>query len=90
LNFQDAVEKDFLIAAGDYHKTLDKDHSFIEIRESRVTEETEWFSMKNQRSNMLSMGTIKTQRITTQQWWKVTLLYIYSLGPQVQLNGGVI
>jgi len=33
LYFQDAVEQDFSIAAFDYHKTVDKDHGRIEIRE---------------------------------------------------------
>ncbi len=33
LYFQDAVENNFTIAAFDCHKTVDKDHGRIEIRE---------------------------------------------------------
>jgi predicted transposase YbfD/YdcC len=37
LYFQDAVELDFSSAAFDYHKTVDKDHGRIEIRERRTS-----------------------------------------------------
>jgi len=55
LYFQDAVEQDFSIAAFDYHKTVDKDHGRIEIRECWVTDEIDWLSMKDRWANLQSI-----------------------------------
>jgi hypothetical protein len=40
LYFQDAKENDFKTAQFDYHKTLEKDHGRIEIREYWATDKS--------------------------------------------------
>ena len=87
--FQDAVEQDFSIAAFDYHKTVDKDHGRIEIRECWVTDDIDWLSMKDQWANLQSICMMKTQRVIGEQQSKETLFYISSLAPQAEMIGEV-
>ncbi len=90
LYFQDAVEQEFSIALFDYHKTVDKDHGRIEIRECWVTDDIEWLSMKDQWVNLQSICMMKNQRMIGEQQSEETLLYISSLKPQAQLIAEVI
>jgi predicted transposase YbfD/YdcC len=90
LYFQDAQEQDFSIAAFDYHKTVDKDHGRIEIREWWVTDDIDWLSMKDQWANLQSICMMKTQRVIGESQSEETLLYISSLKPQAEMIGEVI
>jgi predicted transposase YbfD/YdcC len=90
LYFQDAVEQDFSIAAFDYHKTVDKDHGRIEIRECWVTDDIDWLSMKDRWVNLQSICMMKNQRMIGEQRSEETLLYISSLKPQAEIIGEVI
>ena len=85
LYFQDAVEKDFSIAVFDYHKTVDKDHGRIEIRECWVTDDIDWLSMKDKWAQLQSICMVKTARIIGEQRSEETFFYTSRLEPQSQL-----
>lgn len=90
LYFQDAVEQDFSIASFDYHKTVDKDHGRIEIRECWVTDDIDWLSMKDQWSQLQSICMVKTARMIGEKRSQETLFYISSLKAKARLIGEVV
>ena len=90
LYFQDAEDEDFSIAEFDYHKTVDKDHGRIEIRECWVTNEVGWLSMKDQWKDLQSICMVKTARIIGEERSEERLFYISSLKTQAQLLGDVV
>lgn len=87
LYFQDAEEQDFGIAEFDYHRTVDKDHGRIEIRECWVTDDIDWLSMKGQWAGLQSICMIKTERIIGEEHSGETFFYISSLKPLAELIG---
>ena len=81
LYFQDAVENNFTIAVFDYHKTVDKDHGRIEIREYWVTSDINWLESKEEWKGLQSICMVKSQRIIGELTTSETRLYISSLQP---------
>jgi predicted transposase YbfD/YdcC len=87
LYFQDAEAHGFAIAKFDYHKTVDKDHGRIEIRECWVTDEVDWLSMKEQWAGLRSICMIRTERIVGEERSNETFFFISSLKPSAELIG---
>ncbi len=90
LYFQDAVENNFTIAAFDYHKTVDKDHGRIEIREYWVTSDINWLESKKEWKGLRSICMVKSQRIIGELTTSETRLYISSMPPEAKPIGEAI
>jgi predicted transposase YbfD/YdcC len=90
LYFEDAEEEDFSIAEFDYHKTVDKDHGRIEIRECWATDDVDWLSMKEKWKNLHSICMIRSTRIVGEESTEERRFYISSLQPQARFLGDVI
>lgn len=87
LYFRDAEEHDFAIGNFDYHKSVDKDHGRIEIRECWVTGEVDWLSMKEQWAGLRSICMIKSERIIGDKQSGERFFFISSLKPSAELIG---
>lgn len=90
LYFQDAEDEGFSIAEFDSHKTVDKDHGRIEIRECWVTDDIGWLSMKDKWKNLQSICMVKAVRIIGEKRTEERRLYISSLKPRAHLISDVI
>ena len=74
----------------DYHKTVDKDHGRIEIREYWVTGDVGWLDGKDEWKQLQSLCMMKTQRIVGEDRSSETLYYISSLRPEAKELGPII
>lgn len=90
LYFEDAEEEDFSVSKFDYHKTVNKDHGRIEVRECWATEDVDWLSMKNKWKNLHSICMIKSTRIVGEERTEERRLYISSLPAHARLLEDVI
>ena len=68
----------------DYHKSVNKDHGRIEIRECWATEKIDWLESKQNWNGLQSVCMIKAQRIIAETTTEETRLYISSLPPDAQ------
>jgi predicted transposase YbfD/YdcC len=90
LYFEDAEKEDFSIAEFDYHKTVDKDHGRIEIRECWATGDVEWLSMKEKWKDLRSMCMIRSTRIIGDDRTEERRWYISSLAANAESLGTVV
>ena len=74
----------------DYHKTVDKDHGRIEIREYWVTGDVDWLYRKDDWKHLKSLCMMQTKRVIGEDSSSETLYYISSLPPEAKKVGPTI
>lgn len=78
--FFDQIETDHETAAlCDYHKTVNKDHGRIEIRECWATDDLSWLEGRERFKGLSSICVVKSQRTIGEQTGTRYLYYISSL-----------
>lgn len=90
LFFEDARENNFSTAVFDYHKTVDKDHGRIEVREYWVTRDIDWLASKNRWEGLESICMVKSERIIGEESETDTRLFISTLEPVAQTIGAIV
>jgi predicted transposase YbfD/YdcC len=84
------VENDFDIAEFDTHKSVDKDHGRIEVREYWVTSEIGWLGCKPEWKGLRSICMVKSSRTIGEEQTCETQFYISSLPPEAKRIGEAI
>ena len=90
LYFQDAKETNFKIGVFDYHKTVEKDHGRIEIREYWATDTIDWITYKDEWKGFTSICMVKSERIIGNQSSVEERFYISSLKLNAKEIGNAI
>lgn len=90
LYFQDAKENNFKIGLFDYHKTVEKDHGRIEIREYWTTDDIDWITYKDEWKGFASICMVRSERIIGNQSSVEERLYISSLESNAKKIGKAI
>jgi predicted transposase YbfD/YdcC len=83
--FFDGIETEQETAAVcDYHKTVNKDHGRIEIRECWATDDLQWLEGRQRFKNLRSICAVKSQRIIGDKTSTRYLYYISSLPAEAE------
>lgn len=90
LLFEDAQENNFDTAVFDYHRSVDKDHGRIEVREYWVTEDIDWLASKNKWKGLRSVCMVKSQRTIGEETETDTRFFISTLEPVAQTIGSAV
>jgi len=84
LYFEDAREHNFTTAAFDYHKSVDKGHGRIEVREYWVSSDIGWLEPRKEYKGLQSICMVSSTRIVGEQQSGERRLYISSLPPEAK------
>lgn len=90
LYFEDIENDTETAAACDYHRTVDKDHGRIEIRECWATDDLHWLHKRERFKNLTSICVVKSQRIIGEETTTRCLYYISSLPADAERLSRVI
>ena len=90
LFFQDAEENGFATAAFDHHRTVEKDHGRIEVRECWATEQIDWLSQKEEWKGLKSICMVRAQRSIGDETTSEDRLYISSMAADAEDLGKTV
>lgn len=90
LYFEDAMENDFTTAVFDYHKSVDKDHGRIEVREYWATSDIDWLASKADWKGLRSICMARSVRIVGGEETTETRLYLSSMQPEAKVIGAAV